>query len=134
MSFAAFSNGLADLTVTGVTHKQRYMPNTLDSADLPFQFVRLPEGADGGLTADGQGGWPTLVVELVIAVKPIGQSTNEENHAATLTLFDAVDTALRAASGDWFTGKLAWTVRGQQAFIGQNEYWCVVARVTARGR
>lgn len=132
--FVTLSNGLADLVVAGVTRRLRYLPNQISTADLPISFVRLPDGQESALTADGIGGWPTRTVELVIAVEPLGQSGNEANHAATLALMDAVDTALRATvPGVWYTGKIAWTMRASQSIIGQTEFWTIIVRVSARG-
>lgn len=134
-TYTAFSNGVADLTVTGVKRKYRNIPNTLAAADLPAQFVRLPESNEGPLTADGEGGWPNRTVELVIVASPIGLSRQPTNHALVLTLIDALTTTLRAvaATNTISQSKLSWEIRGQIDLIGDTEYWLIVTRVTGNG-
>lgn len=134
-TYTAFSNGVADLTITGVKRKYRNIPNTLGAADLPAQFVRLPESSEGPLTADGEGGWPNRTVELVIVASPLGLSRQPTNHALVLTLIDALSTTLRAvpATNTISQSKLAWEIRGEIDFIGDTEYWLIVARITGNG-
>lgn len=134
-SYTSFSNGVADLTVTGVKRKYRNIPNTLAAADLPAQFVRLPESNEGPLTADGEGGWPNRTVELVIVASPLGLSRQPTNHALVLTLIDALTTTLRAvaATNTISQSKLSWEIRGQIDLIGDTEYWLIVTRITGNG-
>lgn len=134
-TYTAFSNGIADLTVTGVKRKQRYIPDLLGVADIPFQFVRLPESSEGPLTADGEGGWPNRTVELVIVASPVGQSRQPTNHALVLTLIDALTTTLRAvaATNTISQSKLSWEIRGEIDIIGEVEYWMIIARITGNG-
>jgi len=134
-SYTSFSNGVADLTVTGVKRKYRNIPNTLAAADLPAQFVRLPESSEGPLTADGEGGWPNRTVELVIVASPLGLNRQPTNHALVLTLIDALTTTLRAvaATNTISQSKLSWEIRGQIDVIGETEYWLIVTRITGNG-
>ena len=134
-TYTAFSNGVADLTITGVKRKYRNIPNTLAAADLPAQFVRLPEGNEVPLTADGEGGWPNRTVELVIVASPIGLSRQPTNHALVLTLIDNLSTTLRAVSvtNTISQSKLSWEIRGQIDLIGDTEYWLIVTRITGNG-
>lgn len=134
-SYTSFSNGVADLAITGVKRKYRSIPNTLAAADLPAQFVRLPEGSEGPLTADGEGGWPNRTVELVIVVSPIGLNRQPTNHALALTLIDALSTTLRAVAktNTISQSKLSWEIRGQIDFIGETEYWLIVVPITGNG-
>lgn len=134
-TYTAFSNGVANLTVTGVKRKYTNIPNTLAAADLPAQFVRLPESSEGPLTADGEGGWPNRTVELVIVASPLGLSRQPTNHALVLTLIDALTTTLRAvaATNTISQSKLSWEIRGQIDLIGETEYWLIVAPITGNG-
>lgn len=134
-SYTSFSNGVADLTITGVKRKYRNIPNTLAAADLPAQFVRLPESNEGPLTADGEGGWPNRTVELVIVASPLGLNRQPTNHALVLTLIDALTTTLRAvaATNTISQSKLSWEIRGQIDVIGETEYWLIVTRITGNG-
>ena len=134
-TYTNFSNGLADLTVTGIKRKARSIPDQLNPADIPYQFVRLPDGREGPLTADGEGGWPNRTVELVIVASPVGLSRQPTNHALVLTLIDALTTTLRAvaATNTISQSKLSWEIRGEIDFIGDTEYWLIVAPITGNG-
>lgn len=134
-TYTSFANGVAALTVTGVKRKQPNIPDTVNSAAIPLQFVRLPEGTEGPLTADGEGGWPNRTVELVIIASPIGQSRQPTNQALVLTLIDNLVAALRAvaATNTIAQSKLSWEIRGEIDFVGDTEYWLVVARITGNG-
>lgn len=135
ITYTAFSNGLADLVVTGVTRRYRHIPGQLNSADLPAQFPRLPEGEEGGLTAEGEGFWPVKTIQLVIAADYVGQSRQPTNHALILTLIDNLNTALRALdeNNGISQDKLRWAIRGQIDFIGADEFWCIVCTVRGGG-
>ena len=134
-TYTSFSNGVADLAVAGVERKYSNIPNMLAAADLPAQFVRLPEGSEGPLTADGEGGWPNRTVELVIAVSPVGLSRQPINHALVLTLIAALTPTLRAvaATNTISQSKLSWRIRGEIDFIGDTAYWLIVAAITGNG-
>lgn len=134
-SYTAFSHGIADLTITGVKRKYRNIPDQLSTADLPCQFVRLPEGSEGPLTADGEGGWPVRTAELVIVACPVGQNRQPANQDLVLTLIDALCTTLRAvpANNTISQAKLSWRIRGRIDFIGDTEYWFIVAAIVGNG-
>jgi len=97
--------------------------------------VRLPEGSEGPLTADGEGGWPVRTCELVIVACPVGQSRQPTNHELVLTLIDALCTTLRAvpANNTISQAKLSWRIRGRIDIIGDTEYWFIVAAIVGNG-
>lgn len=134
-SYADFVAGLAALVVPGVRRRLPHPPSQIGTGDLPLQFVRLPEGEEGALTADGGGGWPRLASELVIVVSPTHQGKAQSNYAGTVALIDALSETLRnVPPGQLCKSKIAWSVRGTQGYLGgDTEYWLVVARVTGNG-
>lgn len=134
-TYTAFANGVADLSVTLIKRKMRNIPDQLNTADLPLQFTRLPTGSEGPMTAEGEGGWPTHLVDLVIVACPIGQSRQPTNHALVMTLMDNLSTTLRAvaANNTFSRSKLSWTIRGEIDFIGDTEYWHIIASITGMG-
>jgi len=133
-TYAAFCNALADLPVAGVKTRQRYIPDQVPSANLPLMFVRLPEGSESGITAEGEGGWPQLSAELVIVVEPVRQNRNEQNQALTVQLIDNLTDALRAVTpGQVCKSKLSWRIVARTAPLGEIEHWAIVARVTGNG-
>lgn len=134
-TFTSFAHGVADLVVTGVTRKQRNIPDQINTADAPTQWVRLPVGNEGPLTADGEGGWPNRTISLVIAACPVGQNRQPANQDLVLTLIDNLMTTLRAvaATNTISQSKLSWTVRGEIDFVGDQEWWLVIADITGNG-
>jgi hypothetical protein len=135
LTYTSMSGGIANLSVTGVKRKYTSIPNQLSTADLPAQWPRLPEGREGPLTAEGEGGWVNRTIQLVIAVCPVGQSRQPTNHALVLTLIDALCATLRAvpASNTISQSKLSWRIRGGIDLIGDTEYWLVIADITGNG-
>ncbi len=133
-TYTSFVAALGALSVNGVTTKLGYISGQVETASLPVLFVRLPENAETPLTADGEGGWPRLTAEVVIAVEPYAQNRHQQNYAATVTLIDALTTALRAVTpGAVAKSKLSWQIRAAQDYIGETLYWLIVARVTGNG-
>lgn len=134
-SYTDFSNGLADLVVEGVKKSYPHIPEQLPLDHMPLQFVRLPAGGrEAPVTADGQGGWPALICELVIVVSPVRQKRAPENHAQTLALIDALSVALRGVPGGSICkSKLTWQIRALQDIIGETEYWLIIATVAGNG-
>lgn len=134
-TYTSFAHAVADLTVTGVKRKQRYIPDQLSTADAPFQFTRIPTGQEGPLTAEGEGGWPQHAIELVIAVCPVGQSRQPTNYDLVLTLMDALSTTLRAvsATNNIAKAKLSWNIGGRIGYIGVDEWWLLVASIVGLG-
>jgi len=131
-TYAAFVSALVGLTVTGVKRKFAAPPTQLNTADLPAMYPRIPQAAEGGLTAEGQGGWPRLTGELVFVIEPIGQSRQPSNFAATVTMIDAINTTLRAAT--LTKSKHSWTVRREGVNLGgDTDYWALVATVIGNG-
>ena len=129
-SYTTLSAGLAALTVTGVTRKLTAPPASIETADLPTSWPGLPRGEEPPLTFQTAGGWPTLVCDFIIAVEAVGQNTQGGNYSSTLTIMDALSTALRGASIGRAT--LRWTINANvQVIVGSTTYWAVVATVTA---
>lgn len=133
-TYTAFSNAVADLSVTGVTTALQSFPDQINTALLPLSYPRLPEGDEAQLTTDGEGGWPTMTIERVFVVQPVMQSIDELNHAATLELIDNINAALRGvAIGQIGKSKIKWSTRARIVPLGNTEYWGIVVRVTGNG-
>jgi hypothetical protein len=131
-TYAAFVDGLEALTVSGVTRVFQGPPAALNTADLPAMWCQAPRGEEGAMTfLPGTGGWPSLVVDLLIATEPVGQSIQASNFALQVQLLDALATALRGA--DIGRAPLSWSIRAVQITVAGNAYWGVSATVTGRG-
>ena len=97
-TYTAFVAALAGLTVTGVKRSYGFEPDSIDTADLPGLFVRLPSGGTNDetmTTCSGDG--KMRVADLVVIVEPTGQSTTEDRFTKTVTMADSMETALDAA-------------------------------------
>ena len=129
ITYTAFAQALAALTITGVTRAVTEPPRQVSTADLPLQFVRLPTGEESARTRDHPGGWLSITCELVIVLEPVQQGTQPVNYAATLAMMDAVSVALRAT--DLANSRNRWTIRGDWIYLGgETVYWAVVASVS----
>lgn len=128
-SYTTFAGALAALSVTGVTRNLTTPPASIETADLPAMWPGLPRGEEPPFTFQTSGGWPEITCELIIAVEPIGQSTQSANYTATLSIMDALCTALRGA--EIGRSLLRWTINTNvQVVVGSTTYWAVVATVT----
>ena len=127
-TYAAFTTALAGLTVTGVTRKFTEPPESSGTADLPASWPGLPRGDEHPITFTSEGGWSTCVCDLVIAVEAVGQNTQSANYASTMTIIDALSTALRGTTIG--RTKLLWTISANvQVIVAGTPYWAVVATV-----
>jgi len=131
-SYDTFTSALQDLVVTGVARRYDHIPASI--SDLPCQWVQMPESDEGLMTFDGSGGFPTLRAQLLIAVEAVAQGTPITNWSATVTIIDALATALRAvAAGTFAKSKPTFRLRMVSATVGDSNYWAVEATVTAYG-
>ena len=136
-SYSTYLSYLADLAVTGVTVRRGSTamgaPDSVQSADLPMQYVDIPVGDETALTFDGEGGWPTLGAELVLIVQSIELDMDSARVASLISLMDNLSVALRA--GGTTRSKLSWnmTLQVQSFERDAAEYLCVVAFVQGVG-
>src|SRR4051794_14759540 len=95
-TYRDFVDGLINLEITGIDTEHHYdrIPEQIN--DTPSKFIRLPQGDEGPMTASGEGGWPHMRCDIVILVSPVHQNYDKPNYDLTITLIDALCTALRA--------------------------------------
>jgi len=134
-AIATFTTALAGLNVTGVKREFAYPPASLNSEDMPAQWVQLPTIIDDNPRTFTQHGdlWGTLTGQLVIAVIATGQGTQASNFAATLAMMDVVRTALAASAQTAAKGKITYVIRQGEVLVAETAYWAVIAEVTAHG-
>jgi len=130
-SFDTFVERLHAMSVTGVTRATRNPPDQLNTTDLPWKFLRLPQGQEGPMTAEGEGGWPTHRAEVVILVEPVLMSTQPANFDLGVDLSDNLSIAFRATP--LAQSKNRWTIRLSQVAITDTVWWALVATVEASG-
>jgi hypothetical protein len=131
----AFVDALEAIVVTGVT--RRYTsgpPESVDTADLPAQFVQLPQLSDQPFNFGNHGGWPTFRADIVIAYEPVAQNTNAVNFDGTVDMVDSLTSAIRALSITAALAALSWTSRQTTVEIAGTSYWAVVTTVEGTTR
>lgn len=132
--FVTFCGQLATLSVTGVSRTYAYPPPQVSTADMPLLYVRLPQGDAPIISLTGRTGLYTLRCDVVVVMEPLPQNLTTTNYTATLTMMDALVTALDthragASANDW--GILSYTIRGEWNTIGESSYWTVIAEIEA---
>ena len=131
-TFAAFTQALQALDVAGVVKRLDYIPASI--SDLPCQWVQMPESTEGMMTFEGTGGWPELRAQVIIAVEAVAQGQPLSNWNATITMMDAMATALRAvAAGTLAKTKPVFRLRMVTVTVAGNDYYAVEATVTVNG-
>lgn len=131
----AFYAALNTLSVAGVRRRFTYEPNSINTADMPAQWVRLPgsgNGADSGFASACVDTSKERTAELVIAMEAAGQETVIANTTGILTLIDALETALDTWD-DALPGQMTYTIEAGQVTTAQTAYWALIATVTTRG-
>lgn len=128
MTYSSFLSALSSLVVTGVVKRFSEPPAQLNSAQLPAQYVALPDSSTNVATLAGSIDTLTVTVELRIAVEPLAQNTQSANWTKAVGLIDALQTAL-AGSVDTLALD-EWRIGVQVAAIGDAAYWVIVAQVT----
>jgi len=127
-----FVTALGDVTIAGVTSKLNEPPRKLTTADLPAQWVQVPNLAREPATFQSQGKlWDTHRAQLIVAFEPVGQNTQAANWAGVLTLMDSVWTAIAAAS--LVQGRLQYTIAQGIVTVAEAAYWAVIVEVEAHG-
>jgi hypothetical protein len=132
-TYASFVAAVAGLTITGVTRKYAYPPQSIGTADLPASFPLIPAGGDQPIIFN-QGGnlGHVMRMDFVIAYEPTAQSTSESNFSGCITMMDNATTALRAMTRPT-QGAFSWTMRQGAVTIGNVEYWAVIVSLEGNG-
>jgi hypothetical protein len=132
-TYANFVTNLGDLSISTVKREYDEPPLSLNTSDLPAQWVQIPVGEEGPITFASHGGYPTLSAQLVVAFEAAGQSTQPDNWSGTVALMDTVATALRGAVKTIVRGQLTWIISLGQILVADVSYWAVIAEVTGHG-
>ena len=138
VDFINYVEGLAELVIPGVVRDYGMEPpQSLNTADMPAKFLRLPVEsrsrfalAIDGADAHGSG---MMTVEVVVVLQPVAQDLPEPNFTSTVEMCDAMTKALVKADV-----ALSWPEAVSVAVrpdidVGGFMHWAVVASVTARG-
>lgn len=130
-TYTTYVSGVAGISISGVTRTYTAPPSTINTADLPASYPRLPGGENETATLTYGRGLHTAVVELCVVLEPVRQNTNSVNYSAALTMFDAIKTALTSNASTY--GIDRWGIQIEIDRIGDVDYWQLVARVEGSG-
>jgi hypothetical protein len=130
-TYTAYVSGVAGITISGVTRQYTSPPATINTADLPASYPRLPGGDNETATLTYGRGLHSAVVELCVVLEPVRQSSNSVNYIAALTMLDAIKTALTSNASTY--GIDRWGIQIEIDRIGDVDYWQIVARVEGSG-
>jgi len=137
-TYAALVSAISGLSITGVNRSEDSTPNDIGAADLPFQFVRLPEGEYAPSPATCTETGTSKSIELVVCIQPAGLETASQNFDDTVAVMDYVEAALHAwdiapAQNGLIVEYSISTSGSGGVSIGGSDYWAVVATVTITG-
>ena len=134
-TYREFVDNIEALVIEGVRRTSttgRF--DSLETDDLPAQWVQLPRATEGAITAfTGMGGWPAMTAELVIAVEAVGQSTGMQNFEDAVDMMDNITTTLRASDCGITKSKITWNIVLAIRQVAGNEYWALVTTITGSG-
>ena len=127
-----FVENLSNLDVVGVNRRYKHPPASVDSADLPVMYPRIPSTNSTPLTFTDQGGWPTLRADLVVLTRMAGEDTQSENFAETLAMMDEIATALRTTT-NLGNSKITFRIYQTVVEVAGHELWAVITEVEGKG-
>ena len=138
VDFSTYVQGLAAEAVEGVVRDYGMNPPaSLNTADMPAKFLRLPvEGRSRfALAVEGANrhGTGMMTCEVVIVMEPIVQDQPEPNFTRTVSMTDKVTKTFTKADVALSWPELVSVQVRADIFVGGIAYWAVVASVTARG-
>ena len=129
--YAAYAASYGALTVSGVTRRYDHVPVSVSAADLPAQFVRLPGGGrDSGSVSTCAGSGKSRTIELVVLVEAIGLDNAEPNFDATVTMMDAIETAIAGMTKPMPV--IGYDLSSGAVAVGGTAYWAVTASITGQ--
>ena len=138
-TYREFVDSIEALVIVGVAKQYEVArPDSLNTSDLPAQWVQFPRGDEGVPTVFGEsgnrmGGWPTMIAELVIAVEAVGQSTGPENFDLCVDFMDNISDTLRANDCGISVSKITWSIILTVRAVARVNYWSVVTTITGKG-
>jgi hypothetical protein len=97
-TLTALVSACAGLTVTGVASTSRFAfrPKSINSAQLPMLYTRLPQRKRENATLGYVQGLKAGTIEIVILVAMMNLGKQEANDALTVTMIDNLGDALES--------------------------------------
>lgn len=134
-TFRAWIDFLETLAPSGVVKLYTSgPPASLNTSDLPAQWLELPHGENRPSTAGAEGGDRTLYADHVVAFEPVAQSTQAANFDACVTMLDSIDAAFVAQYGTSpLMGLMTWRSRIAIVTVAGVAYWAIVTSLEGLG-
>lgn len=134
-TYASFVAAIAVLDVSGVERQYTHPPLALNTADLPASWVQLPSGKEDRLTLVYEGGWPTFLVQFVVALEAVAQDRQSANFTTAVAMMDTISDALRALGPIEICrgGLVTWTMKVAITTVAGIDFWAVVVDIEGRG-
>jgi hypothetical protein len=105
-------------------------PTSLSTADLPAQWLELPNGESRQLVFGAEGGDRTLHVDMIVALEPVAQNTQAVNFDACVTMLDSIEAVLIAAGPTSpLAGSMTWRSRQAIVNVAKTDYWSIVTSI-----
>ena len=131
-SNATFIAAIQDMTVTGVGRHYDEPPQAVDLSDGYAAFPTLADSARSEQFSTCVNNSKSRSIGYVVIVEATGQDTAKSNYGKIAAVMDNLETALDAlAPGTFNFIEYEITTTGNYP-IGGQEYWAVVASITAR--
>jgi hypothetical protein len=132
-TFASLVSSISGLTITGVNRTYTSIPESLSTADLPAQFVRLPNGVMTYAPSNCYQVGKTRDIELVICVEPLALEVADQNFDDTVAMMDYVETAIDTWNDSQTSLLVEYNVAASALRVGETDYWAVITSISARG-
>lgn len=135
-TFASFVTSISGLSITGVERTYTSTPESIGAADLPAQFVRLPDGEATYSPETCIETGKTRSIELVVCIEPVALEVADQNFDDTIAMMDYIETALdtwNAAQNTMLFSYSISTSGNAPVVVGDTAYWAVIASVNGVG-
>lgn len=124
---------LEGLTPTGVVKTfAGGPPNSLNTVDLPAQWIENTHSENRPSYAGVEGGDRTLFADYVIAIEAVAQNNIAVNSLASDTMQDSVNTSLTALTSI-LMGPMTWRSRVAIVTVAGVAFWSVVTEIEGLG-
>lgn len=122
-----YSQGIATigaLTVAGVKKTLAYMPDQINTVDLPLMFPVLPRGENAVTVLTGAKGLESLHLDWWVLVEPSAQNKPPARFAECVGVLDGLMAAFATS-----TAVDAYSMRMEMIRIESTTYWGIVAEI-----
>lgn len=129
-TYAQFVTALTGMTVSSGITKLTTTPNSLNTADLPLSYPRLPSGDRGGEISTCWESGTSKTMQMVYVQDAGGQNTAAANFVALVALADKIETAVQSLDATLTSEILTYTLSSEASTMDTTDYWALVLTVT----